>query len=55
MCDYIRESSNNLLFRCKVGTLLELEIADSTGESKIAVDTAEIDKATSGTYSCLFT
>jgi hypothetical protein len=54
MHNYIRVGSYDLLLRCKLGTLLELEVANGTGESKVAIDPTEIDKATSGSNSSLF-
>lgn len=45
--------SHNLLLGSKFGALLEFEVADGSGESEVAVDSSEIDKATSGSDSCL--
>lgn len=38
---------DDLLFGGKLGALLEFEVTDGTGQGKVAVDTTEIDKATS--------
>lgn len=38
---------HNLLLRSKLGALLELEVADGSGESEVAVDSSEVDEATS--------
>lgn len=46
-CDY-------LLLRRKIGALLELEIAYRTRQSKVTVDSAEVDKAASSLDTCLF-
>jgi hypothetical protein len=53
MSDHVGESCNDLLLRGQVGTFLELEIANSTGQSQIAIDSAEVDEASSCTDSCL--
>jgi len=50
----IRESRDNLLLWRQVCTFLELEVANSSGKSKIAVDTAEIYKTTSCSDTGLF-
>ena len=49
----IRESRDDLLFRREIGTLLEFEVTESTGESQIAVDSAKVDETSSRTYPCL--
>jgi hypothetical protein len=41
----VRVRGYNLLFRCQLGALLELEIADSARERQVTVHSAEIDKA----------
>ncbi len=51
MCHNVWVRSHDLLFRCEFGTLLELEISDSSGEGKIAVDTTEVNKTASGSNS----
>lgn len=37
-----------LLLRSKLGALLELEVADGSGESEVAVDPSKVDETTSG-------
>ena len=49
----IGKSCNNLLFRCQVGTLLELEISDSSRQRQITIDTSKVDEAASSTDSGL--
>lgn len=44
---------HNLLLGSKLGALLELEVANGSGESKVAVDPSKIDEATGGGDSCL--
>lgn len=46
----IWEGGDDLLLRRKVGALLELEITNGTGKGEVAVDTAEVNETTSGTY-----
>ena len=50
---HLRKCSDNLLFRRQVCALLELEIANSSAERKIAVDSAKVDEAASRTYTRL--
>lgn len=50
----VRESSDDLLLRWKVGTLLELKVTDGAGKRKVAVDTAKVDETASGAYPRLF-
>lgn len=40
----IRERGDDLLLRGELGALLELEITNGTRQSKIAIDTAEVNK-----------
>ena len=54
MRDHIGECSDNLLLGSEIGTLLELEVTDGTRQRQVAVDSAEVDEATSGTDSGLF-
>jgi hypothetical protein len=42
----VRESSDYLLLRGKVGALLELEVAYRARQGEVTVDTAEVDEAT---------
>ena len=49
----IRERCNNLLLGCQVGTLLKLEVAYSTRQSQVAIDTTKVNKAASSTNSGL--
>lgn len=44
----IGERSNDLLLRRKIGTLLELKVANSSAQRKVAVHSAEVDEATGG-------
>jgi hypothetical protein len=44
---------DNLVLWRKVGTLLELEVANGTGQGEVAVDTAKVDEATSGSDTVL--
>jgi hypothetical protein len=37
----------------ELGALLELKVTDGTGQSEVAVDTAEVDEATRGTNTSL--
>jgi hypothetical protein len=37
-----------LLFRWKLGTLLELEVANGARQSQVAVDTSEVDESAGG-------
>lgn len=39
---------HDLLLRSKLGALLELEVADGSGESEVAVDPSKVDETTSG-------
>ena len=55
MGHHIWECRHNLLFGGQVCTLLELKVANGAGQSKVAIDTAKINEATSCDYSCLFT
>lgn len=41
----IGECGHNLLLRGKVGALLELKVANGSGERKVAVDAAKVDEA----------
>jgi hypothetical protein len=50
---HIGESSDNLLLGGQFGTLLELEVTNGSRESKIAVNTAKVDKAAGGTDTSL--
>jgi len=43
----------DLLFGCQFGTLLELEIANGSGQRQITVHSAKIDKAAGSCDSCL--
>lgn len=52
---HIGEGGDDLLLRRQVGALLELEIANSTGQGEVAVHTAKVDEATGCADSCLFT
>ena len=51
---HIGESGDNLLLRGQFGALLELEVTNGSRESKVAVDTAKVDKAAGGTDTGLF-
>lgn len=44
---------HDLLLGSKLGALLELEVADGSGKSEVAVDPSKVDKATSSGDSCL--
>lgn len=44
---------NDLVLGGELGALLELKIANSTGQGQVAVDAAEVDKATRGCDSIL--
>lgn len=44
---------DNLVLWGKVGTLLELEVANGTGQGEVAVDTTKVDEATSGSDTVL--
>lgn len=48
-------SGHDLLLGGKLGALLELEIADGSRESEVAVDPSEVDETTSGGDPCLLT
>jgi hypothetical protein len=48
----IRVGGNYLLLGREVGALLELEVSDSSRQGEIAVDTTEIDEASSGLDTC---
>jgi hypothetical protein len=45
---HIRVCGNDLLFGGKLRALLEFKVTDSTGQGEVAIDTAEVDEATSG-------
>jgi hypothetical protein len=45
---YIRKCRDNLILGRKLGALLELEIADGSGESEVAIYAAEVYKASCG-------
>lgn len=55
MNGHVRVGGDDLLLRGQIGALLELEVANGTGQGKVAVDTTEVDEATSGADSCLLT
>ena len=44
----VRVGSDDLLLWGKFGALLELKVSDSTGQSEVTVDAAEIDESTGG-------
>ena len=48
----IGKSGHNLLLRRKIRALLEFEVANGSTERKVAIDSAEINKATGCTYTC---
>jgi len=50
---HIGECSDDLLLRRKIGALLELKVADSSAECKIAVHTTKVDETTSGANASL--
>lgn len=50
----VRVGGDDLLLRGKFGALLELKVSDSTRQSKVTVDAAEIDKPTGGRNASLF-
>lgn len=45
---------HNLLFRSKIGALLEFKVTDGTRQCQVAVDSAEVDKSASSTNSGFF-
>lgn len=47
MNGHIGVCGDDLLFGRELRALLEFEVTDSTGQGKVAIDTAEIDEATS--------
>lgn len=49
----VREGSDDLLLRGKIGALLEFEVAYRTGQGEVAVDTAKVDEASCGLDTCL--
>ena len=55
MSNDIRVCGHYLLFRRKFCTLFELEIADRARKCQIAIDTSEINEASSSAYTRLFT
>lgn len=44
---------HDLLLGSKLGALLELEVADGSGESEVAVDPSKVDETTGSRDSCL--
>lgn len=50
---HVGEGGHNLLLRGKVGALLELKVTNGSAQGEIAIDSSEIDEATSRTDSCL--
>jgi hypothetical protein len=44
---HIGVCGDDLLLGGELGALLEFEVTDSTGQSEVAIDTAEVDEATS--------
>jgi hypothetical protein len=44
---------NNLLLWGQLGTLLEFEVSNSTGEGEVAIHPTEIDETAGGSDSCL--
>ena len=50
---HVGVSCDDLLLRCQLGTLLELEVTNGTGQCKVAIDSTEVDEATSGSDTCL--
>ena len=50
---HIRKGGNNLLFWRQICALLELKVADSSAERKVAIDSAKVDEATGCDDSCL--
>jgi hypothetical protein len=48
----IRKCGNDLVLRWKLGTLLEFEVANRAGQSKIAIDATEVNKASCGLNAC---
>lgn len=50
----VGECRDNLRLWREIGALLELEIANGSGEGKVAVDTAKVDKAPRSTDARLF-
>lgn len=55
VCHHVGKGCDYLLLRREVGALLEFEVANSAGQGEIAVDSTEIDKASSGADACLLT
>jgi len=49
----LRKSSDNLLFRTQVRSLLELKVANGTRQCQVAVNSSKLYKATSSTDSGL--
>jgi hypothetical protein len=49
----VREGSDDLLLRGKIGALLELEVTYRSREGEVAVDAAEIDESSSSLNACL--
>ena len=45
---------HDLLLWCKLGTLLELKVANGSGKRQVAVHSSEINKPTGRGDSCLF-
>lgn len=50
----IREGRDNLLFWRQICAFLELKIADSSAERKVAIDSAKVDESTCSLYPCFF-
>lgn len=50
---HIGVGSHDLLLGGELGALLEFKVTDSTGQSEVTVDTAEVDEATRSTNASL--
>ena len=54
MDGHVGESSDDLLLRWEVRALLELKVANSSAEGKVAVNSAKVDEAASCADAGLF-
>ena len=50
MDNNVRVGSHNLLLGSEFGALLKFEVADGARQSKVAVDTTEVDKPAGSSY-----
>lgn len=48
MNSYVGVCGDDLLFGRKLRAFLEFEVTDGAGQGKVAIDTTEVDEATSG-------